>query len=335
MLRAAIWVFVASIFLVDLFVPPQNVANIAVSFAYVVPILATLFEARSRPLFLAGMATTLSLAGYFVPPNEVVELELTASRLIAVLHQWVVALLVVLQKRLFVDALSKAEFQRRFIDILSHEVGTALTTVIGQAYRLTKLADALSPRDVRTRADKIRKAGDRIQAIVARIQVASSLGDGTIPLGQRPIDLQVVIRELTERLGEEHQRPIDMSLCPKPQFVHGDEMMLRHMLENIMTNSIKYSPAHAAISVSTAELGSDVCVTITDYGRGISRDELLRVRSPYYRGENSQGICGTGLGLYLVEQIVTAHRGRFSIESEIGQGTKVTVALPQAAGLAA
>jgi signal transduction histidine kinase len=111
-------------------------------------------------------------------------------------------------------------------------------------------------------------------------------------------------------------------------------MLLRQMLENVIMNSVKYSPADAPISVSITKHGSASRITIADRGSGIPQYELPRVRIPYYRGENSKGTSGAGLGLYLVERIVEAHRGRFFIESEVGEGTKVVVDLPQTAGQA-
>jgi signal transduction histidine kinase len=230
----------------------------------------------------------------------------------------------------------KAEFQRRFVDILSHEVGTALTTVTGQAYRLTKLSEQLAPRDLRVRAEKIRKAAERIEGIIDRVQFASSLGDGTIPIGHRSINLHTMIQQLTEQLKEEQRAgSIELKLCPEPQVVSGDEMLLRQVFENVIMNSIKYSPWEAPISVSITKHGSASRITIGDRGSGIPQYQLPRVRSPYYRGDNSKGTSGAGLGLYIVERIVEAHKGQLFIESEVGKGTQVIIDLPQTGDLAA
>src|SRR5262249_1947129 len=110
--------------------------------------------------------------------------------------------------------------------------------------------------------------------------------------------------------------------------------LLRHVFVNVIGNGIKYSPADAPISIRITEHDSVVRVTVEDQGSGISPDELSRVRIPYYRGQNSRGTRGAGLGLYVVDRIVEAHRGRLSIESKIGRGTKVTIELPQTSALA-
>jgi signal transduction histidine kinase len=105
-------------------------------------------------------------------------------------------------------------------------------------------------------------------------------------------------------------------------------MLLRQIFENVITNGIKYSPSHAPITISVAEYGSTVRVTVADRGSGIAQEDLARVRHAYYRGPNSKGTSGAGLGLYVVERLVEAHHGRLAIESEVGRGTTVTIDLP-------
>jgi len=328
MVSAAIWVLFASILALDFITPRENVS---VCFAYVIPIFVSLFEPRPRPIFYASVASLLSLGEPFVqPPTDISIVVEIGHRLAAVLTQWLAAMLVRLQQRLLVDAQDKAEFQHRFVDILSHEIGTALTTVTGQAYRLTKLSEKLSPHDVVVRAEKIRRAADGIRAIISRIQFASALGDGTIPAGHDSINLHAVIAELMERQKEEQRDGrIELDVCPGPLLVEGDAMLLRHVFENVIANSIKYSPPNAPISIGIKEDGSVIRVAIADRGSGISPDELPRVCTPYFRGENSRGIRGTGLGLYLVARIVEAHRGRLLIESKVDQGTTVIIELPR------
>ena len=85
------------------------------------------------------------------------------------------------------------------------------------------------------RAEKIRNAAERIEAIVDRVQFASSLGDGTIPIGHCTIDINAMMQKLTDQLKEEQQgRPIELSLCLEPQLVEGDETLLRQAFENVI-----------------------------------------------------------------------------------------------------
>jgi signal transduction histidine kinase len=122
MVSAAIWMLVASVFLLDLLTPADDVS---VCFAYVIPIVASLLEARPRPTLYASVSSSLSILGmFFQPPTQLITVVMV---FVAVLTQGLIAVLIRLQLRRLVEAQERAESQRRFVDILSHEVGTALT----------------------------------------------------------------------------------------------------------------------------------------------------------------------------------------------------------------
>jgi signal transduction histidine kinase len=319
-----IWVLVASIFVFDVWSHPEDVSA---CFAYAIPVFLSLFELRPRPFFYAGAATLLSLIGSFHEPTTQLPLAaILSNRLIAVATLWLAAVLVRVQYRRHTDAERATESQRRFVNILSHEIGTPLTVITGQAQRIAKRSGHLTPNDLNSRADKIRKAAERIETIVDRVQFASSLGNGTIPIMRKTIDINAMMRQLTDQAKEQQDgRPIELQLCPEPLAAEGDEALLRQALENVIVNSMKYSSPDAPILVSTTAHGSTVRIAIEDRGNGISKHDLSRVAEPYYRGGNSKGIGGAGLGLYFVERIVEAHQGTIFIESEVGKGTKVTI----------
>jgi len=326
--QAVIWILLASIFLFDLLTHPENVSA---CFAYAIPIFVSLFERRPKPFFYAGTATALSLVGSFIEPSgELPFAAVLGNRLIAVATQWLAAMLVKVHYRRDVDARREAEFQRRFVDILSHEIRNALTVITGHVHRLTKPSEQIALDDLKARAEKIRNAAERIESIVDRVQFASALGDGTIPIRRQVIDINAVIRKLADQLREEQQdRPIELNLCPEPRLVEGDETLLRQAFENVIMNSAKYSLRDRPIALSTEKHRSAVRIVIADRGNGIPADDLSRVREPYFRGASSKGTSGAGLGLYFVERIVEAHKGKLRIESETGKGTKVIIDIPQ------
>jgi signal transduction histidine kinase len=326
---AIIWLLLGSIFLFDIWTHPENVSA---CFAYAIPILVSLFELKPRPFLYAGAATALSVAGSFaLPSSELPLAAVLANRFIAVVTQWMVALLVKVQYRRQVDMQQQAEYQRRFVAILSHEIGTALTTITGQAYRLAKLSERISPSDLKARAEKIRSAGERIEEIVGRIQFASSLGDGTIPVERRTIDVALLLTKLLDQLKEDQRYgPIELHVSSKLPIVEGDEMLLHQLFENVVMNSAKYSCSpNASISVEVVNRSGAVRVAIVDRGGGIGPDELPRIREPYFRGKSSKGTSGAGLGLYFVERIVEAHGGQLLLESDVGKGTRVIIDLPK------
>ncbi len=326
-IAGAAWVLTGVIFAFDVYTRPEYVSA---TYAYLLPVLINNFASRPHPFILASAASLLALlAAIPIPPDHWPRASVLASRIIGVGTVWLGALLVSMQIRRRQQLQRDLERQQRFFDILSHEIRNALTAVGGHAQRLMKLADKLEPADVALRAEKIRSAAGRIEAIVSRVQFASALGNGMVPLSREDVDLNALVSQLIERLRDEHTgRLIDLELSPKTLRTVGDEVLLRHAIENIVLNSLQYSPLGSRILVHTNGLAGVSRITIADLGPGMTTEEILRVREPYFRGTSSQGKAGTGLGLYFADRIVHGHKGSLKIESRVGKGTTVTVEVP-------
>lgn len=324
----ASWALTALIFAIDLAVRSEK---ISVYFAYLLPVLLSSFELKPRPFIYAGAGTGLALAG--AAPLMIsgsLDIADIANNLIAISAVWLGALLVDVLSRRRIDLQLDVERQQRFVDILSHEIRNALTAVGGHAQRLSKLSSKLTPADIASRAEKIRAAAARIEAIISRVQFASTLGNGMVPMSQDHVKLNSLIRDLTERLKEEHEgRLIDLDLTREEIGVGGDEVLLRHAIENIVLNGLLYSPVESRVHVQTARDGARARIMVTDFGAGIATDDLHRVREPYFRGGSNGGKPGTGLGLYFADRIVRGHKGAVQIDSVLGKGTKVTIDMPR------
>ncbi len=105
-------------------------------------------------------------------------------------------------------------------------------------------------------------------------------------------------------------------------------MLIQQIFENILSNAVKFSSGQPIIRLRGIVEDGYAVVSVSDQGSGISAADLPRVGEPYYRGANSVGITGTGLGLHLARNFVAAHGGTISVDSSPGRGTTVTVRLP-------
>ena len=105
-------------------------------------------------------------------------------------------------------------------------------------------------------------------------------------------------------------------------------------LDNLVTNALRYGEPGTPVGIRARAEGDMVHLSITDQGEGIAPEHIARVTERFYRVDNSRSrsLGGTGLGLSIVKHIVERHRGRLTIESEVGRGTTVHVLLPIAAG---
>lgn len=324
----AIWLMIGLIFVLDVTAHPQNVSA---SFAYAIPIFVSIFEIKPRPFVYASVTTLLSLAASFtLTEGELASWSALINRAIGVGTQWLAAALVVLEAGRRAALQFSLERQQRFADILAHEVRNALTAVSGHAQRLAKLADKLAPSDVLARADKIRAAASRIEAVIERVQLASSLGNGMVPVAPAAIDLNALLSRLVDALREDYpERTFKLSLDHVAFAVRGDEVLLQQAFDNLLQNSMHYSAPGSPVLVASARTQAGIKVTIADSGEGVPADELPRVREAYYRGSSGKSKSGMGLGLYFVDRIVDAHGGTFLFESKAGSGTTATIELPK------
>lgn len=107
-----------------------------------------------------------------------------------------------------------------------------------------------------------------------------------------------------------------------------DKQLLRHIVTNLLTNAIKYSPKGSTVSLSLLREDDKIIFRVEDHGIGIPKAEQKRLFSPFFRATNVSTTSGTGMGLSIVKKCVDLHGGEIVIESDVGVGTLVTVTLP-------
>jgi two-component system OmpR family sensor kinase len=135
--------------------------------------------------------------------------------------------------------------------------------------------------------------------------------------------------------GSHVGRPLELDLraCDDADTtIEADPNLLRRVIENLLENANKYSPASSPIRLSLVAQDGQAVVTVADRGQGIGPEDLPFVFQPFFRADRSRTrqTGGVGLGLALSERIVEAHGGRIEIQSELGKGTRVTFTVPLA-----
>ena len=147
-----------------------------------------------------------------------------------------------------------------------------------------------------------------------------------------PLDLVALVRDVAEQfqpLSEAH--PIQVEATAEPLMGTWDRERLEQVVQNLLTNAIKYSPGGGAIQVSIDDLGQEARLAVRDEGIGIPPALLPRLFEPFYRIEPAtRAMRGLGLGLHISKVLVEAHGGRIQAESAgEGQGSTFTVTLPR------
>lgn len=221
--------------------------------------------------------------------------------------------------------------QKRFLRMVAHEFRTPLS-VIQMASSIIR-ADPRTP-DVHatTNCDRIEVACERMASLINQALREDKL-DSAIWRKNAAFIPVVEILQAVVSYGEmisAGRHPISFR-CEDELIFQGDHELLVTMLNNIVDNAVKYSPAGSEIQVeaSSSPTGSTI-VSVHDKGRGMSPEEVKQVLQKYFRADGTQDIPGMGLGLYLVDQISRLHNATISIESAKGQGTTFVLTFPEA-----
>ncbi len=227
------------------------------------------------------------------------------------------------------------ERMRRFVADAGHELRTPLTSIRGYAELLEQGAAA----DHGVAVARIQDEADRMGGLVDDLQLLARL-DEQRPLHLVPIDLVGVCAASIEGVrASSPTRPITFRSAEDPVTVQGDEDRLRQVMDNLLSNAIRYSPDPSAIDVvieapGQGKAGDVVRVRVIDRGPGLSPEETARVFDRLYRTDEARSRVhgGAGLGLAIVRSIVEAHGGAVYVESRPGEGTEFGFTLTSAAG---
>ncbi|MBY0579283.1 MAG: MCP four helix bundle domain-containing protein [Burkholderiales bacterium] len=220
--------------------------------------------------------------------------------------------------------------QRNFVSMTSHEFRTPLTIIDGHAQRLIKMKNRLQPEEISERADKIRSAVLRMTGLMDTLLDSSRFFDGATPFSRETFNVSALLRELCQMHREiAPDAVIREDLKRLPVTMVGDPKLLYQAFSNLISNSVKYSPAGSPIDVIGHIDSGQIVIAVEDKGIGIPEKDLDRLFERYYRGSNITAIAGTGVGLYFTEMVVMMHGGGITVESREGEGARFTIRLPQ------
>ena len=219
-----------------------------------------------------------------------------------------------------------------FLSLVSHELRTPLTSIRGYVELvLDEEAGDLTPEQRKFLKAVDRNSG-RLLRLVGDLLFVAQADAGRLTLEQANVDMAALAAECVEAARPiADQKAIDLRLAalPVPALV-GDRGRLAQVVDNLISNALKFTPESGNVEVSTGTNNGHVVLDVRDSGIGIPTDEQPRLFERFYRAASAteQAIPGTGLGLAIVKAIVEAHRGRVEIESQPGVGTLFRVALP-------
>jgi signal transduction histidine kinase len=219
----------------------------------------------------------------------------------------------------------------QFVSTVSHELRTPLTSIVGYLELVLEGETGELNPEQRQFLEIVNRNCNRLNQLIDDILFVARVEAGRLELVKEWIDLPAVAaaavestRAVAERKGIDLRffTPTDL-----PQ-LHADPTRLTQLLDNLLSNSVKFTSEGGAVTVTIEQYEGAASVAVADTGVGIPEDELGRLFERFFRASTASAAQGTGLGLSIVKTIAEAHGGTVSIASELGAGTSFTVKLP-------
>jgi signal transduction histidine kinase len=222
---------------------------------------------------------------------------------------------------------------------VSHELRTPLTSILG--YLDLAIDDESVPEPARKRLEIAERNTERLLGIVADILRASTASQSSVDVTIRPVDAdvgQLVLAAVESMQPHAAGRSVSLDTSRiEPARAWADPLRLRQVVDNILSNAIKYSREGGSVTVGCTTDADSTWILVRDTGPGMAEDEMTGLFERFYRTSSMRrrGIQGTGLGLSISRDIVRAHGGEITVHSSPGVGSTFIVRLPAVRGAAA
>ncbi len=228
------------------------------------------------------------------------------------------------------DLMQALQAKEDFVASASHELRTPLTSIIGYLELMVDRDDL--PHGAATQLFVVERNAHRLRSLVTDLLVAAEAQRGGLDLNRTDADLVLIVQEAVESarpFAASSRVDLDVDLPPR-QVALVDAQRIRQVVDNLVSNGIKYNNAGGRVSVSLRRVDDDVRLVVADTGMGIGAEDQEQLFTRFFRGQDARRRLtpGTGLGLSIVRDIARAHGGEVSVASEEGRGTTITVTLP-------
>ena len=236
------------------------------------------------------------------------------------------------------DAEEAVRSRDRFLSVVSHDLKNPLATIKGNTQLLQRHIKNSSVPKIERLNDGLSKIDETVNrmnlALDELMDFSGVAGGQKLSLQRKAVDLVAVVRQIVAgRQGTTDLHQIRFEAKPGRLTGVWDANRLERVIENILSNAIKYSPDGGEIKVTVSReesiSGPSAMITVSDQGLGISAEDLPHVFEWFRRAGNVSGkISGTGIGLASARHIVEQHGGTIEVESEVGKGSTFTIILP-------
>lgn len=234
--------------------------------------------------------------------------------------------------------LAQAQLQRAvqmrddFLSMISHELRNPLNSVYLQAQVRRKMLSGPTPPDNAAMLRTVERDERQIRSMVRLLDDmldVSRLRTGKLAIAPAPFDLAESARAMVEAMQElARQKGVAITLeAPDSLPLEGDEFRIEQVINNLLTNALRYGQ-DKPVAVTVTAAGGQARVAVRDQGMGIAPEDQERIFEQFERTDGAAQVAGLGLGLYIARQIAQAHGGQLQVHSRPGEGAEFVLSLP-------
>jgi len=217
--------------------------------------------------------------------------------------------------------------QKEFVDNVSHEIKTPITSIQGFSQLLR--TENLSKEERNEYADIIEEESNRLLNLSTNMLKLSKLQNQNRITNKEQIDIAEQIRKVLSLLEPKwREKEIVFNISLQEKYFYGDEELIFQVWVNIIDNAIKFSKQKGKIDISIKEKDKWIEIKIKDYGIGMDEEEIKKIFTRFYQIDKSHSAKGSGLGLVIVKRIIELSKGEIEVDSKKDIGTTMIIKLP-------
>jgi len=223
--------------------------------------------------------------------------------------------------------------KNEFLGIAAHDLKNPLSAIKGLAEMIEEDCSEMEHEEIQESAEKIRVAAARMFNLITTLLDVNAIESGKMNVTLAPTDLLPVVNAVVEDYqGAAHSKHITLHFHAPEQSVIAlvDGNTVRQILDNLVSNAVKYSPSHKSVLVSLYVKNHQARCAISDQGPGLNAEDKKKLFGKFNRlsAKPTAGEHSTGLGLFIVKKLAESMHGNVWCDSEPGQGATFTIALP-------
>lgn len=231
-------------------------------------------------------------------------------------------------------ALSKekelSDLKSRFVSMASHEFRTPLSTILSSASLVAKYTETAQQENRDKHIHRIKSSVNNLTDLLNEFLSLGKIEDGKITAHYSQFNIKEILGIICAEMQSlvKHGQHINYTHSGEEN-INLDPSLLRNIILNLLSNSIKFSPENGIIELSSVNQINEITITVKDFGMGISKLDQEHLFERFFRGTNAANIQGTGLGLHIVCKYIELMDGQISYSSELEKGTEFIIKFTQ------